>query len=98
MKFTNTYTSKDLIPVYNTGKATLFKFATTSKEEGDIVLNIWLPNWAFVNSKKIYDILENKKEKLVEVSLQIIEDFNYRVFNEDLNINKTITLDELLKL
>lgn len=98
MEFTNTYTNKEMAPVFNTGKATLFKFDAVLEEVGDVVLKIWLPNWAFLPSKKIIKILENRSEKIVDVDIQIIKEFNYRVFNEDLDINKTITLDELLKL
>lgn len=97
MKFTNKYIEMELIPVYNTGKATLFKFDTIL-EEGDVVLNVWLPNWSFINDGKILKSIENKKEKYMDVNIQIIEEFNYKVFNKDLEIEKTIDLDELIKL
>lgn len=98
MKFTNIYVEKNLIPVFTTDKATLFKFDAQVKDIGDVVLNIWLPNWAFANTKKIFDLILDKKEKLVSVDLQIIEDFNYRVFNKELNIEiNNINIDQLLK-
>lgn len=100
MKFTNTYTNIGLLqPITSTAKATLFAFDTTLENYGDVVVNIWLPNWAFINDSKIAKIIENKDDKWVEVEAQIIHDFNYRIFNKELDLElNNLNLDDLKRL
>lgn len=100
MKFTNKYENVTVKFVTDTMKAMLLEFGTTYENVGDVALQMWLPKWAVKLNQYLgmNQYGEYEKNQPVDLGIQEIEEFEYKVFNKELDIEEKVDFKKLMEL